>query len=85
MTRLADGVAPFNPFVIAEIRAWMGRRGVNQTGLAVLTGTNVDWVSRRLKGRQVLDLDDVALIAHALEVDPRELLVTAASARAEAS
>jgi len=52
--------------VAAEIRAQMGRRSIRQSELARTLGVTEMWLSRRLRGTQTLDLDDLEKISKAL-------------------
>lgn len=40
-----------NALVAAEIRAWMGRRELNQADVARKLGENEMWVYRRIRGK----------------------------------
>src|SRR6185369_460198 len=55
--------------VRAEIRAELARRGVTQAELARDLDRPAMWVSDRLRGAVTLTLDDLDLIAEALDVD----------------
>lgn len=52
----------------------MGRRRMTQAQLARGIGKTEMWVSLRLRGKQALDMNDMQLIARALEVGVHELL-----------
>lgn len=54
--------------VAAEIRAEMGRQRYTGRSLAMRLGWPPMYLSRRLSGRTSFDLNDVDLIARALEV-----------------
>lgn len=60
--------------VTGEIRAWMGRRSLNQARLAELLGENEIWVSRRLRGKVSISVDELARFAMALECSIGALL-----------
>lgn len=60
--------------VATEIRVQMARADVKQSQLARNLGTNEQWLSVRLRGRQPIDMNDLALIARALGVSVYELL-----------
>lgn len=60
--------------VATEIRVAMARQDVRQSALARRIGKNDQWLSVRLKGRQPIDLNDLALIARGLDVSVRDLL-----------
>ena len=64
--------------VAAELRAELGRQRVTVRALADKLGRPRSWVQRRLSG-EVLTLDDLHLIATALDLDPRSLFERAAS------
>lgn len=72
--------------VATEIKVAMARADVRQSQLARELGKNEQWLSVRLRGRQPIDLNDLALIARALGVGVHELLPSpeAAAAAAEA-
>jgi transcriptional regulator with XRE-family HTH domain len=79
MTRSSAAVAEtprLNDRVVDEIKVWMVRRHLNQVGIAERIGVNQVWVSRRI-GRAhdvLIDMEDLALFAAALDVPPRDLL-----------
>lgn len=50
------------------------RLDMKQTELAAKIGVNEMWLSRRLRGAQPIDLNDLQLIAEALNVEVSELL-----------
>ena len=54
--------------VATEIRVLLLRRNMNQAQLAERMGVNEVWVSRRLRGAQQLDLNDLQRIADVLDV-----------------
>jgi transcriptional regulator with XRE-family HTH domain len=54
--------------VIQEVRAEMGRAGINMTRLGQITGTNQQYWSRRLTGLTPFDIDDLAALAFILQV-----------------
>lgn len=60
--------------VAEEIRVVMARRLIKQSQLAKLIGVNDQWLSVRLRGIQEIGLNDLAMIAKALGVQPGELL-----------
>jgi transcriptional regulator with XRE-family HTH domain len=69
---------PLSEKVAEEIRALMARRMISGRQLATLLGVSPSWVSYRLTGMQPIDLNDLAMIAHALgarvlDLLPREL------------
>lgn len=60
--------------VATEIRVLLLRRDMNQAQLAERMGVNEMWVSRRLRGAQPLDLNDLQRFAEALNVKIVDLL-----------
>jgi transcriptional regulator with XRE-family HTH domain len=54
--------------VIMEVRAQMGRAGINMTRLGQISGTNQQYWSRRLTGLTPFDVDDLAALAYILQV-----------------
>jgi transcriptional regulator with XRE-family HTH domain len=60
--------------VATEIKVQMARADVRQSQLAREIGKNEQWLSVRLRGRQPLDVNDLALIAKALGVGIHQLL-----------
>lgn len=60
--------------VAAEVRAWAGRRGLNQARLAELLGENEIWVSRRLRNRVHITVEDVARFASVLDCSVAALM-----------
>lgn len=66
--------ATLSELVAEEIRALMGRRRMTQAQLARGIGKTEMWVSLRLRGRQPIDLNDLALIAGALDAKIPDLL-----------
>lgn len=75
----------FTQVVAMEIRVAMTRADVRQSDLARRIGKTEQWLSVRLRGKQPIDLNDLALIAGALDVSPLDLLppreIAAAAAR----
>lgn len=65
---------------VGEVRAILARRRMSQTDLASrikdTTGAEINsmWVNRRLTGQTTINVDDLDLIARALELDPRDLI-----------
>lgn len=60
--------------VAEEVRIMLIRKKMKQTDLATKLGVNEMWLSRRLRGVQPLDLNDLAAIAEALDVPVADLL-----------
>lgn len=74
MTTPLKDVTSLNELVAGEVRAALGRRRWRQSHLAARLGVNEMWVSRRLRGAQPIDLDDLQRIAEALEVSVTDLI-----------
>lgn len=53
---------------IREIRAEMARQRLTQRQLAVRLDTTAAWLNRRLQGHTPLTVDDIEVIAQALDV-----------------
>jgi transcriptional regulator with XRE-family HTH domain len=62
-----------NSQVAGEIRAWMGRREMNQADLGRALGENEMWVMRRVRGRQQMTVTDLQRIARVLDITVLEL------------
>ena len=60
--------------VATEIRVQMARHDVRQSQLAREIDKTEQWLSVRLRGRQPIDMNDLALIAGALGVGIHDLL-----------
>lgn len=60
--------------VSAELRAWMGRRNVNQTTLAQALGLSQSQLSKRLKGSITFDIVELERAARFLGTTVPELL-----------
>ena len=60
--------------VAKEIRILLVRRDWKQSDLATRMGKSEMWVSRRLRGAQPIDLNDLQLFAEALNVEAADLL-----------
>lgn len=60
--------------VAMEIRVAMTRADIKQSELARHIGKTEQWLSVRLRGKQAIDLNDLALIAGGLKVGIQELL-----------
>lgn len=61
----------------AEVRAWLGRRGVSQKWLAEQLGIVPMGISRRLSGKTSFTARELLLAAQALDVTLGELLGSA--------
>lgn len=57
-----------------EVRAWLGRRNLQQKDLAEALGLTQSSVSLRLSGKMPFTLDDLASIASWLDITLGELL-----------
>lgn len=73
--------ADLSAAVAAEIRAIMAYRLITQAQLAARLGVSEMWVSRKLRGRQVIDLNDLQRIAIALDTDAVALVTRSANGR----
>lgn len=60
--------------VATEIKVQMARADVRQSQLAREIGKTEQWLSVRLRGRQPIDMNDLALIAKGLKVGVHDLL-----------
>lgn len=60
--------------VALEIKLEMTRQDLRQSQLARTIGATEQWLSVRLRGKQAIDLNDLARIAGALGKQPHELL-----------
>lgn len=77
--------------VAKEVRVLLIRKDMKQSELATRMGVGEMWLSRRLRGANPIDLDDLARIADALDVHVSDLLpradegrlITAAAPRGE--
>lgn len=69
---------PLAKFVLAQLRAELARRDITRMELASRLNVSDAWMYRRLNGSVTLDLNDLELIAQALEMDPLKLLERAA-------
>lgn len=58
----------------ANIRAELARRGMSQRELAVALGVSTTGVHKRLTGVTPIDVNELALIARLLDVDPATLM-----------
>lgn len=69
-TTSVPGIEPglINRQVASEIKAMMARAGMTQTQLARELGVSMAWVSDRLRGRTIINLDELDLIAEILDV-----------------
>lgn len=68
--------------VAAEVRAAVARNGISRGDLAEKLGINPDVLSRKLNGSAPIGLDEIAAIARALNLAPRDLIDTALDATA---
>jgi len=77
----------FSDALVSEIKAEMGRRDLSSRALGRLIDRPSSYMSDRLDGgsrktgkRVILHVKDLALIAHALDQDPAELLARSRAA-----
>jgi transcriptional regulator with XRE-family HTH domain len=59
---------------IKRIRELMKERGMTQESLACQLGKGQSWVNHKLSGRRKTNVDDIVLIANALDIEPSTLL-----------
>ncbi len=71
--------------VALEVRLEMVRQDMKQSDLARAIGKNEQWLSVRLRGKQPIDVNDLALIAHGLHVPYTSLLPSPDAAAAATS
>lgn len=64
--------------VADNVRAEMARRKKSQRDVAEALGTSQPAIYRRLAGEVAFDVDELGAIAALLEMDPRDLLPSAA-------
>lgn len=69
-----------NARVAEELRATLARRRLSASELARMTGMTQRAVSRRLTGEKTIDVDDLEVIARALDMEVADLLPTRARA-----
>jgi len=65
---------PLSDVVAKEIRILLVRNDLKQTDLAARMGATEMWVSRRLRGAQPIDLNDLQRFADALNVEAADLM-----------
>lgn len=70
---VAESETP-DSLVAAEVRAWMGRRGMRQVQLAAAMEVDEIWVSRKLRGKTRITVEDVYAFADALDCEVAALL-----------
>lgn len=69
-TSKSSQATDFSNAVNAELRSWMGRRGVTQTELSELTGMSQAKISKTIRNDQgSLTLDQLEAVCTALKVD----------------
>jgi len=68
------GAQPLTKTVSSEIKALMGRHGVNQTMLAAWLGVNQTAVSARLRGVTEWKVTEIDRVAEGFAVHPAELM-----------
>lgn len=69
-----DLVAPWLRYVAANVRRLRQRRGLTQEQLAAGAGIAARYLQEVERARTNMTLSMLVAIAHALEVDPRQLL-----------
>lgn len=69
-----DSAKTLTQLVAMEIRVAMTRADIKQSELARRIGKTEQWLSVRLRGKQPIDLNDLALIAGGLNVGFQALL-----------
>lgn len=74
MTQAHERTATLSDLIAEEIRALMARKRMSGRQLASQLKVSPSWISYRLSGKQPIDLNDLALIAKALDVGVHELL-----------
>jgi transcriptional regulator with XRE-family HTH domain len=72
--RMAHSSSGTRVKVAAEVRAEMARQRLSQVELAKRLGKGQPWVSRRVNAEVAFDLDDLDLVAAALDVSLARLL-----------
>lgn len=65
-------------YLAAALRARAAEGQVTQTQIAQVTGISQSQVSKLLRGRRVLDIDELDAICHVLGLDIGEVLTIAA-------
>lgn len=60
--------------VAAEVRAQLGRKNMSKAELAKRTGLSPQSISRKLDGERAISVEELVLIAKALEVSASALL-----------
>jgi len=68
---------PLTELVAEEIRVLLVRRHVSGRDLTRRLGVSPNWLSLRLTGQQIINLEDLTRIAEALEVDPHAIVTAA--------
>jgi transcriptional regulator with XRE-family HTH domain len=71
---LPHAPTPFGQLVAGEVRAQLARRNLTGRAFAKLIDKEQSWVSRRLQGLTAITMDDLDLIARALDMTAVELL-----------
>ena len=57
-------------FAAAQLRAEMARREISPTELGLRIGVSETWVRRRMRRQRHISLEDLELIARALDLTP---------------
>lgn len=63
--------------VAAELRAEIGRAGVQMQDLAAQVDQSPTWLRDRVNGRRSLSLEDLTIICEALSIEPADVLTAA--------
>jgi transcriptional regulator with XRE-family HTH domain len=71
---LGDGPAGPPPSLRRQLRRFRHAKGISQEDLAYEAGVNRTYVSKLEKGASYPDLEIIAKLATALEVEPADLL-----------
>lgn len=62
----------FADAVNVEVKVWMARRRLNQVELAAKIGVDQTWVSKRLSGKTATTVEDLGMIAAAMDIAAAE-------------
>lgn len=74
---VSNGTHSLTMHVAEEIRVALARRRMSQAALARRLDVTGAWLSYRLTGKQPIDLNDLEMIAAALDMRPVELIAGA--------
>ena len=73
----ADDGPAFRYVIAGEVRAQLARRRMSGRELSRRVGAKPAWMDRRLTGKTPMDVDDLEVIARALDMTPLELVASA--------